>query len=362
MISIMRPKLPSGDRLHPYLKAIDANRTYSNFGPLVLSFEERLAAHYGLGIGTVATVANATLGLTLALASQGAKPGTLCAMPAWTFVASAHAAVLAGLVPYFVDIDLTTWAIDPDDVADAIAAAPAPVGAVMPVMPFGQPIDMGAWEKFQTRTGLPVVIDAAAAFDSLTPSSVPAVVSLHATKVMGVGEGGFVVSTDENLARSVRARSNFGFDGTREATVPAANAKLSEYHAAVGLAALDEWAEVRMEWMAAARTYRQSLPLSNQMRFQNGFGQDWVASTCVLGLANAAAEGVGRALNEAGIETRKWWGHGSHRHPATKEFPRASLPATDTLARATLAIPFYRDLGETDARHIVGSLRAAVEL
>ena len=114
----MRPKLPSADRLVPYLRSIDASRVYSNFGPFALSLEDRLAEHYGLNQGTVATVANATLGLAIALAVQQPPPGSLCAMPAWTFVASAHAAVMAGLVPYFVDVDPETWALDASKLLD----------------------------------------------------------------------------------------------------------------------------------------------------------------------------------------------------------------------------------------------------
>src|SRR5437762_9655091 len=72
-IPIMRPRLPSADRLAPYLKSIDASRLYTNFGPLALSLEARLAEHYGLNEGTVATVANATLGLAIALAAQDRK-------------------------------------------------------------------------------------------------------------------------------------------------------------------------------------------------------------------------------------------------------------------------------------------------
>src|SRR5438270_5048253 len=184
-IPIMRPRLPSVDRLAPYLKSIDASRLYSNFGPLAVSLEDRLAERYGVNEGAVATVANATLGLAIALAVQQPPPGTLCAMPAWTFVASAHAAVMAGLVPYFVDVDLETWSLDSKSVVDEIARAPAPVGAVMPVMPFGSPIDFGAWETFRSRTGIAVVVDAAAGFNALVPSAVPSVVSLHATKVLG---------------------------------------------------------------------------------------------------------------------------------------------------------------------------------
>lgn len=358
-IPIMRPSLPPAERIVPYLKKIDSSRIYSNFGPLAVSLEERLAAHFGLPAGTVVTVANATLGLALALAAQGAPRGSLCAMPAWTFIASAHAAMMAGLVPYFIDVDDETWAIDAGMVADQIAHAPAAVGAVMAVAPFGRRLDVAAWDSLRSRTGLPVVIDAAAGFDSIIPGESSAVVSLHATKALGVGEGGFVMSTDTSLIRSVRTRANFGFARTRQAATPAVNAKLSEYHAAVGHAALDEWAEARADWMAAARAYRQLLTGSNQVRFQDGFGDTWVAATCVARLAFSATARVERSLAEAEIETRRWWGEGAHAHPATAAFPRTALTATDSLARSTLGLPFWRDLGFAEIERITKIVLAA---
>src|SRR5262245_50285437 len=94
-LPVMRPKQPCPALLLPYLKRIDDSRIYSNFGPLLVRLENRLAAHFGVPDNSVTTVANGTLGLTLALAAQGVRPGTLCVMPAWTFVASAQAAVLA---------------------------------------------------------------------------------------------------------------------------------------------------------------------------------------------------------------------------------------------------------------------------
>jgi dTDP-4-amino-4,6-dideoxygalactose transaminase/acyl carrier protein len=351
-IPIMRPKLPSAERLAPYLREIDSSRIYSNFGPLALAFEERLAARFGLSGEKITTVANATLGLTLTLAAQRAPRGTLCAMPAWTFVASAHAATMAGLIPYFIDVDSSNWALDPDSIADTIASAPAAVGAVMPVVPFGQPIDVAAWDRFQSRTGLPVVIDAAAGFDAISPGAAPAVISLHATKIFGLGEGAFVMSTDSSIIRDIRTRSNFGFAGTREAAMPAANAKLSEYHAAVGLAAFDEWVDVRSEWIATAQMYRNALPESNELRFQEGFGQSWITSTCVVSFADSGAAWAENALAQAGIETRRWWGKGAHLHRATAQFPRAPVPVTEACAHSTLAIPFYRDLGSAEIGHI----------
>jgi dTDP-4-amino-4,6-dideoxygalactose transaminase len=357
----MRPRLPSAERVLPYLKTLDATRIYSNFGPLTAAFEERLGTRFGLPDGTITTVANGTIGLTLALSALGARPGSLCAMPAWTFVASAHAAVMAGLIPYFVDVDPATWAIDPESLSDVIAHAPGNVGAVMPVVPFGRPIDIAAWDRFHARTGLPVVIDAATGFDSIAPATVPAVISLHATKVFGVGEGALVVTRDTGLIGDVRARSNFGFAGTREAAMPAANAKLSEYHAAVGLAALDEWTEARGEWMSVAQGYREALPESNRLRFQEGFGQSWIASTCVVHVANSDALQIAATLEAAGVETRRWWGDGAHAHRATAAYPRPALPNTTALAKTTLALPFFRDLTTREIQRVAGLTREAVD-
>jgi dTDP-4-amino-4,6-dideoxygalactose transaminase len=354
----MRPKLPLAKRISSYLEEIDASRTYSNFGPLVLSLEERLAAHFGARKEMITTVANATQGLTLALMTMEARSGTLCVMPAWTFIASAHAALAAGLTPYFVDVDPHTWALDPAEMERVIARAPAPVGAIMPVVPFGQPIDNAAWDRFREATGLPVVIDAAAGFDSLVACNTPSVVSLHATKVIGAGEGGFVISKDEDIIRGIRARANFGFLAGRSSVAASTNAKLSEYHAAVGHAALDEWADARAEWFRVAGGYRQMLPESNRIRYQRGFGTNWIASTCLMLLPQADAAETERALARAGIETRRWWGDGAHRHPATEMFPRDALPVTEMLVRSTISVPFYRDIGLSQIETVAGVIRS----
>jgi dTDP-4-amino-4,6-dideoxygalactose transaminase len=362
VIPILRPWLPPTKQLVPYLQAIDRSRVYSNFGPHVCAFEERLAAHYGLEHETVTTVANATLGLALVLMAQDVSPGSLCVMPGWTFAATANAAVLAGMIPFFVDVDPSTWALDPRAIEQEIARAPAKVGAVMVVAPFGRPIDYLAWDDFKNRSGLPVVIDAAAAFDSLQVGETPAVVSLHATKVLGIGEGGFVACRDVSILRSVRHRSNFGFDGRRVAATLGMNAKLSEYHAAIGLAALDAWPETREGWMAAARVYRKELKRSNRISLQSGFGETWVSSTCIVSVDERASARMQDRLAAAEIETRLWWRRGAHNHPAAAHFPRTQLPMTERLGRETFGVPFYRDIESHEIRSVTGILIAEASL
>jgi dTDP-4-amino-4,6-dideoxygalactose transaminase len=356
---VMRPKLPAASSVFPYLSEIDASRIYSNFGPLSIRLEHRLAAHFGVGDHTVTTVANATLGLALALMAQQVTAGTLCVIPAWTFVASPQAARLGGLTPYFVDVDPRSWALEPDAIDDIIATAPGEVGAVMPVAPFGQPIDLHAWDRFRSRTGLAVVIDAAAGFDAVVATGTPTVVSLHATKVLGTGEGGFVLCDNRDLVVDIRRRMNFGFRGSREAIVPSFNAKLSEYHAAVGHAALDEWHGARAEWLLVSNRYREALQLSSVARLQEGFGDMWVSSVCVLGLTGIDADRLERRMTSAAIETRRWWGHGAQAHRSMSACPRAPLPVTEELSRSTLGVPMFRDLNPADVDRVLERIEAS---
>ena len=205
-----------------------------------------------------------------------------------------------------------------------------------------------------------MVIDAAAGFDLLVVCNTPSVVSLHATKVVGVGEGGLVVSKDEKTIQGIRTRANFGFSTARTSIAISTNAKLSEYHAAVGHAALDEWLDARAEWFSVAAAYRKMLPESNRIRYQPGFGTDWIASTCLMLLPETDATETERALADAGVETRRWWGDGAHRHPSTAAFPCSPLPVTEMLARSTISVPFYRDLDLSKIETVTGAIRSVL--
>ena len=359
-IPVARPLLASAEVALPYLHRIDDARTYSNFGPLNAELEARLAAHYGLSAEHVVTCGNATLGLALALQSAGATGGGLCLMPAWTFTATAHAACAAGLQPFLADVDPATGALTPEIAEQALARASGRVAAVMPVAPFGLSLDADAWDDFQRRTGVPVVLDAAAGFDALKPGAAPAVVSLHATKVLGLGEGGFAVARDPEVIRAIRQRSNFGFAGSRESAVVGGNAKLSEYAAAFGLAALDLWPVQRQRWMAALAWYRADFSDLPQIESQPGLGYAWATSTCCVRMPKAAAPGIEQRLAEAGIATRRWWGRGLHSHPAFADAPRLELGVTEDLAERTLGLPCYPDITPADLAEVTAAVRAAL--
>lgn len=358
VINVARPLMPEADRLLPYLRRIDASRIYSNLGPLVRELQDRLSSRFGLPSGTVATATNATVGLAVALASVGARRGRYCLMPAWTFAASAHAVIAAGLKPYLLDVDPESWALKPAVVLDAVERiGAAKIGAVMPVSPFGSRIDASAWDVFHEQTRIPVVIDAAAAFDTVRPSLVPAVVSLHATKVLGAGEGAFVLTRDAAIVNEIQRRSNFGFRGAREARVVATNAKMSEYAAAVGLASLDVWAETRAAWLGVAAAYRDAVAGLPGVSGMPGLGGHATSTVLVrLGEGYGNISSTALQLAAGGISTRQWWGRGLHREEAFAACRRDPLPETDKLAVQTIGLPCSVDMPRRDIERVCDTL------
>lgn len=359
-LPVAAPTLPAAERVMPYLQRIDASGWYSNFGPLVQELETRLASRFTPPTEVV-TVANGTLGLTLALQALDLPRGGFCAVPSWTFVATAHAVRMAGLTPWFVDVEAEGGELTPELLSQALPRAPGPVAATLPVSVMGRPAPVEAWAAFQDATGLPVILDAAAGFDAVRDASVPVMVSLHATKALGIGEGAFLATRDPALARRWRALTNFAFMGDRTARFPATNAKLSEYAAAVGLAALDLWPDTRNRYVAAARRLRIALSDEPRVRFQPGWGLDWISSTCLVSLPEGDSDGVEAALAGAGVETRRWWGRGCHAAPAFADCPSDGLAATLRLADSTLGVPFFAHMQPEQINRVARALKLALD-
>lgn len=352
----MKPKLPTAAEVLPYLETIDAHRWYSNWGPLATRLEEQLARRLGVPSELVVTTASGTAALTAALLARAVQPGSFCIMPSWTFVATPHAARAAGLIPRFHDVDPRTWALDPDAVAESIKQTHTPPGAVIAVSPFGAPIDVRAWEAFEDQTGIPVIIDAAAGFDTVLASKIPCVVSLHATKILGAGEGGFIATTDSHLADQIRACCNFGFRNSRTAVLPAVNGKMSEYHAAVALASLAAWPSTRAQHARISQWYREAFAPLQDVALQPGYGTGWVFSTTNALLPGASAASTSQRLEQVGIETRSWWGAGCHLQPAFRDCPRETLPATEDLGGRVLGLPHFLDMRRQDVDRVAACL------
>ncbi len=354
-IPVMRPRLPDADALLPYLRRIDQTRVYSNMGPLARQLADILGAHFHC---PAHPLANATLGLAIALMAMGPPAGSLCMVPSWTFAASAHAIILAGMVPFLVDVDEASGMLVPEMAADFLPRAPGHVGAIMPVSAFGHPVDIAGWQDFRARHGLAVVVDAAAGFDTAQGGDLPVVISLHATKVLGAGEGAFILCRDTDLLHRCATTSNFGFSADRQASMAGMNAKLSEYHAAVALAAIERWPQDRGHIMALTRKLAETLPQTAGWRGE--VTRAFAANTLNLEFPSGWQAAEAR-FAAAAIETRRWWGGGLHRHPAFRHCPHLPMPETDRRADLTLGLPFHGDLDGVALRRIADVARACLD-
>ncbi|MGD2133141.1 MAG: DegT/DnrJ/EryC1/StrS family aminotransferase [Maricaulaceae bacterium] len=362
-LPVMRPRLPDRAAISPYLDAIDANRWYSNNGPLLTEFEGRLARRYGPSERTVIGVANGTCAVALALLAQRPAPGGWCLLPSFTFAATVHAAVMAGLRPYFLDVEADSWALSPSAVRamiEALRARGETVAACVPVTPFGAPLDPAPWAAIKAETGVAVAIDAAAAFSTVKLSSVPTAVSLHATKDLGVGEGGFVLWDDEDGVAWIRRLTNFSFDDERVAVAFAMNAKMSEYHAAVGCAALDQW-ETRSARLAhLARLCRAAVAPISGVSLQAGWGESWQSATWNVETIAPAPTLIDRLDREFNIEARRWWATPCHEMPIWADAPHVAARVTHRLATHVLGLPFHEDLDAPAAARIAEAVRTCI--
>lgn len=366
-IAFLRPKLPSWPRYRGHLEEIDRTRVYSNFGPLVTRLEEEIVARLFRGVGRVATVANATLGLILAI-NAVRRPGARYAlMPSFTFAATPLAAMWCGLTPYFVDIRPGDWALDEEKLRTSLSLLGEGVAVVVPYATFGTSIDLSFYADLH-QAGAPVVVDAApgaGAFDdgSHFGAGMPGAVvySLHATKPFGVGEGGFVYSATEPLIDHVHRCSNFGFDDDRVSSAPGLNAKMSEYTAAIGLEALGELAE---KGVARRQIYDFYLEeFSDALLHDEGWelhkytGGGAPQFMSLLSPPDVTGRAVVDELARLGIEARTYFWPPCHMQPSFSTACRDELPQTEQVAGRVVSLPLWLGMTRGDVRRIIEAMR-----
>jgi dTDP-4-amino-4,6-dideoxygalactose transaminase len=366
-VPVLRPRLPPAERLLPYLKRIDATRTYSNWGPLSAELERRLAESLRLPAGGVVSASSGTaalVGAILAAAGRATSERPVALVPAFTFVATAVAVEQCGYCPFLADIDAKSWMLDPERLAGHHALDQ--VGLAVPVAPFGRPVAQAPWQRFREKTGVPVVIDGAGAFDRFleTPDSalgqIPVAISFHATKCFATGEGGCVASGDGGLALRVGRALNFGFHDVHDSRGPSINGKMSEYHAAVGLAELDGWSNKQRSLRVVASRYRAGLSeagLSDRLLAAPDVGASYLLFHCH---DEAEAGRVEEALSRYRVESRRWYGAGLHHQAHFSRLQREHLEVTDALAPCVLALPLAPDLTGADVARVVEALARGV--
>jgi len=363
-IPLLVPRMPLADQLLPYIRQIDQNQWYTNFGPLNQELERRIVHDSGTGLSSehVTTVSNCTIGLELALQAWGLSAGARVLIPAITFVATATAVTRVGMVPVIADVDPESWVLTPAIAREA--AQQSQFDAVMPVSTFGFAHDTTAWDELSTELNVPVIIDAAGAYgNQLSGKRIDVVYSFHATKSFGAAEGGAMLSPSPERIKTVRRLANFGIDtSTGLLAEHGTNGKMSEYHCAIGLASFDAWEDTKAERRVLMGRYmkalRQHCP---QLSFQQKDPDGVYPLMSVAIPADSDIQQVRDQLSAHGIETRRWYSPSLSTHPALADMPRAGdLAAAEALGQRILGLPFFLSMSNEQISHICGTLAAVL--
>jgi len=372
------PDLPSADELRPFLQRIDDQQWYSNFGPLVLEFEQKyaqaMAAKHKEPPRHALTLVSGYHALVIGLKVLGLGKGSRVLMPAVTFPACPLAAEHIGAEPILTDVDPHSWLLTPA-IARAIAARMR-LHAVMPVAVYGIPLPADEWDAFTRDTGIPVVIDAAAAIESQRYLQRGLVVhSLHALKPFGIGEGGLLVGSDGRLIDAARCHANFG-TRDRIAYVTGENAKMSEYHAAVALAQLQRWPGIKKRRQRVYDMYKASLRgLKDKLALHPCLDQA-VVSCLMLRTPKPYKAGLVDRLKAKGVFAHQTYFPPLYRHPYfrnalvagcdgqsarfSEKNAKASreriAPHCEALNKTAFGLPFHAFMKEEEVQKVVKTL------
>jgi dTDP-4-amino-4,6-dideoxygalactose transaminase len=319
-------------------------------GPNVTAFEQEAAVY--LGVPETIGVANGTDAIVLVLEAMGIGDGDEVICPSFTFYATAEAIIRAGATPTFADIDRVTLNLDPEDVAAKVSER---TRAIMPVHLFGRP---AALEPLN-RLGVPIIEDAAQAFGAagIATTGVASTFSFFPTKnLFGLGDGGLVAVTDDELGERVRMLRFHGSKDKQTFSYIGTNSRLDEIQAAVlrlFLGELDGWNRSRRE--AAARYADLGLgEFCDLPEDEPGH----VYHMYVVRTPERAR--LAEALSAAGIGNASYYVTPLHQQPALKSVARAepgSLPETERASRENLALPMWAGIPPEAQEQVVSVVR-----
>jgi dTDP-4-amino-4,6-dideoxygalactose transaminase len=337
---------------------------YTN-GPFVREFE-RTAAEY-LGVANAIAVGSCTVGLLLVLRAAALDGEVI--VPSFTFAATAHAVAWNGLRPVFADIDERSLTLDPDDVRGAVNDR---TSAVLATHVYGTPCDTDGLEAVASERGLRLFFDAAHAFGSRR-AGVPVgrsgdaeVFSLSPTKVLFAGEGGVVATDDDDLAERVRMGRNYGHPGDYDCRFPGLNGRMSELHAAVALASLEDLDDRVGRRNELADRYRRELQTVPGVSFPESRPEDVSTVKDFTLLIDPEGSGtdagrVASVLAAAGIETKRYYEPPVHRMGAYADVGGArDLPITERASARALTVPLWDHMAPGDVDRVAETVRSAV--
>lgn len=337
-----------------------------SIGPKVEQFEQMVADY--VGVKHAIAVNSGTSGLHLIVRALGIGPGDEVITTPFSFIASANCILFENAVPIFVDIDPITLNIDLTQIEAKITAK---TKAILVVDAFGQPVDMAAVKEIADRHKLLVIEDAAEALGSAHNGHMAgsvcdaSVFAFYANKQITTAEGGMIVTNHDDIAelcRSMRSqgRAETGLWLFHERL--GYNYRLSELHAALGIAQMERLTEILPRREQAADLYRAKLKRFGWIKLPHIDPRVSYMSwfVYVIQVSPDIRNQLIEYLLAQGISCKPYFTP-IHLQPFYQElfgFTKEDYPVTYYAGESCIALPFYTQLAEEEIDYIVDRLAA----
>jgi perosamine synthetase len=367
-IPVYEPKLDGNE--YKYLQECIASGWISSEGPFVGKFETLFAqsVHRKFGIA----VSNGTAALEIALLVLGLEKGDEVIVPSFTIISCLLAIIRVGAKPVLVDSDNSNWNMDVNAIEDKITNR---TRAILVVHTYGLPVEMDKVLQLSEKYGLKIIEDAAEMhgqkyFDKPCGSfGNISVFSFYANKLITTGEGGMIVTDDEEIAKKCSSYRNLCFCKEKRFLhyELGYNFRITNLQAAVGVAQLERMNEflIRKKEMGALYTDLLEddpifqLPLRRTEYAENVY---WIFGVVLSETCPVDAAHVMEKLTARGIGTRPFF-YPMHKQPVFRElglFKENKLPVSERLGDRGFYLPIGLTLADDQIIYITTVLKKIV--
>ena len=365
-IPLARPEITEAD-----IAAVTAvlRTPFLSGGPQVNAFEEAIARY--VGARQAVAVNSGTSALHLVLRSFDLKPGDEVIVPSFAFAAVGNVLLQENLVPVFADIEPATFNLDPGSVVRAIGPR---TRAILFVHTFGIPARVNELRAISKERGLLLIEDASEALGSSIQGKRVggfgdvAIFAFYPNKMVTTGEGGVVVTSDDQVAERCRRLRNQGRTPSNEwyqQIEPGFSYRLSDINCALGLSQLARIDETLTRRRTVARLYGERLSLVPELqlaREKAGEEIGWFTYPVTLAerFCQKERDKLWAELNAAGVGCARYFAP-LHRQPVMQGRTKdQNLPITESVAGRVFQLPFFTQLTEEQIDMVGNRLEAAL--
>ncbi len=355
-INVTRSSMPDFEEYCEEIKELWDSRWLTNSGAKHKKLQSDLEEY--LGVPHVTLFTNGHIALEYILHALGLPEGGEIITTPFTFASTTHAIIRSGFVPVFCDVDPANYTIDPLKLEALITDKTC---AVLPVHVYGNICDVEMIGAIAEKHGLKVIYDAAHAFGvKMNGTSAAAfgdasMFSFHATKVFNTVEGGALCYSDDSLVSALDSMKNFGLDG-EDCIYVGGNAKMSEFHAAMGVCNLRHLEDEIAKRKAAAERYYERLSGVGGVKLcipPENVESNYAYLPVVFDGYKYDRDTVVSLLAKENIAARKYFYPITNSFSCYKDLSGAdSTPIAKRISENVLTLPLYADLSVEDVDRI----------